>query len=506
MTRLASHILLVRRRVVVLLLFFASALMTGGSALPENNSARIDRISFSPAGETEYHLRLHSDREIPWYGIAPLEAADGLRLTLLNARLAENAVLDTAEGPVESYTAYEENGKVVVDAIFSVSDLKTTVHQDPDSYDIILVITGRFDRPLSDILFRLAQSATARSDTTATIASKPEVTDSRNDSSRIQEETHGITNIPNRIPVVDPVALPRRSDIANVDAPSTEDSTGNSHASTEPVISDMDRMFAAALSRSTSAEQKTIGAENGQTNTASSQWTLDTVVIDAGHGGWDEGAFGLGGTLEKDLALDLAKKLGKLLTENLSVKVVYTRTDDRFISLAERGRFANQAGGKLFLSIHANSSKYRSARGTETFFLGMHRSDSAKVVMERENEVVKLESDGDQYQKLTQASLAQQALAQSSFMRHSEMLAEAIQRQFREGAIRRDRGVKQAGFYVLFGASMPAVLIELGFLTNPYEEKFLASDAGQTTMANAIFRAVESFKLEYEKTLQIASQ
>ncbi|GMQ80734.1 MAG: hypothetical protein BMS9Abin05_0162 [Rhodothermia bacterium] len=506
MTRRAAHTYSSARRVVVLLFVSVSVMMTVGSSVSDRGTAQIDRISFSPTGESEYHLRLHSDDEIPWFSTTDLEEMEGLRLTLLNTRLAPDPVLETAEGPVQGYTVREENGKVLLDVVFTVPGLNTAVHQDPDSFDMILVITGDFNLPSVKSLSLAELLSSSQSDSIDTVSLMPGTPEDLIDSSTLSRESRPSTPIPNRISVAGPAALPRRADIANIEKSSKGKSNGIAGSTPETVVSDMDRLFASALSKNAPSKQEKSSVDNRQSNTPGSQWKLDTIVIDAGHGGWDEGAFGPGGTLEKDLALDLAMELGQLLSKKLGVNVVYTRTDDRFISLAERGRIANQAGGKLFLSIHANSSKYRSARGTETFFLGIHRSDSAQVVMERENEVIKLESDSDQYRKYTQASLARQALAQSSFMRHSERLAEVVQKHFRDGAIRRDRGVKQAGFYVLFGASMPAVLIELGFLTNPYEERFLASADGQTSMANAIFRAVETFKLEYEKSLQIASQ
>jgi len=480
--------------------------MAGGWSGGESGTAQINRISFSSAGEAEYHIRIHSDLEIPWYSTTDLESEEGLRLTLLNTRLSSGVVLETADWPIQSYSAREENGKVLLDAIFSVPGAKTIVQQDVDNYDLILVITGDFYRPAAKSLSLAELLSSSRSDSMNADSVTSEMPEDRPDS--IGALAVSVPSMPvlNRISVAGTAALPRRYDMSKVEQSFREDSTAVEKSDPGSVISDIDRLFSGAMSKNSPSSQKSAAADRQQTDLPGHEWHLDTIVIDAGHGGWDYGAFGSGGTLEKNLALALAKELGALLSENLGVKVVYTRTDDRFIPLAERGRIANQAGGKLFLSIHANSSKNRSARGTETFFLGVHRSDSAQVVMERENEVIKLEPDRDQYRQFTQASLAQQALAQSSFLRHSESLAEAIQKQFRDGAIRRDRGVKQAGFYVLFGASMPAVLIELGFLTNPYEETFLASRSGQTTMANAIFRAVETFKLEYEKTLQIASQ
>lgn len=229
------------------------------------------------------------------------------------------------------------------------------------------------------------------------------------------------------------------------------------------------------------------------------RWVLDTVVIDPGHGGRDHGALGPRGEREKDIVLAVSRKLGAYLEELLGINVVYTRTDDTFIPLNERGRLANRAGGKLFVSLHANSAPDRRAQGTETFFVGMHKSDAARRVMERENEVIRFEEDTSVYEQFTPDDLVRLQLAQSAYMRHSEALASEIQSQFRDRVGRRNRGVKQAGFYVLWSASMPAVLVELGFLSNPAEARFMASDEGQTYLASAIFRSIRTFKQSYEK-------
>lgn len=240
--------------------------------------------------------------------------------------------------------------------------------------------------------------------------------------------------------------------------------------------------------------------------TARTRWNLDTVVIDAGHGGHDPGTIGAGGIREKDVVLAVSKKLGHYLEELLGLNVIYTRGDDRFIDLKDRGRMANEAGGKLFISIHANSARSRSARGAEVFFLGMHKTDAAQKVMERENSVIQYESNPDHYASLDRQSQILQTLAQSAYMRKSEELADLIMTQFAERVHRETRGVKQAGFYVLFGASMPAVLVELGFLSNPSEAAFLSSENGQTYMASAIFRAVRDFKEKYDRDLHLANQ
>ncbi|NBC01974.1 MAG: N-acetylmuramoyl-L-alanine amidase [Bacteroidetes bacterium] len=246
-----------------------------------------------------------------------------------------------------------------------------------------------------------------------------------------------------------------------------------------------------------------VGAEDRPSPAeASARWRLDTVVIDAGHGGRDPGAVGYNGIREKDVVLATAKQLGQYIEERLEgVSVIYTRSDDTFIELADRGKLANRAGGKLFISIHANSARAGSARGAETYILGTHRSEQARRVMELENSVIRFEQDTKQYEAFDQSDLIMQTLTHSAYLRNSERLASLIQDQFSERVQRRSRGVKQAGFYVLWGASMPAVLVELGFISNPDEARFLASERGQTYMASAIFRAVRDYKEQYEKGL-----
>lgn len=233
-------------------------------------------------------------------------------------------------------------------------------------------------------------------------------------------------------------------------------------------------------------------------------WRFDTIVIDAGHGGHDPGAVA-NGVREKDINLKVALKLGAYLEELLGVKVVYTRTDDRFVELHERGHIANEAGAKLFISIHANSfPKKPQVRGTETYFLGMHKTDEAKDVIERENSVVKLESNPDQYNSFFEGSIMR-SLALSANLRLSEKLAMKVNTEFVERARRPSRGVKQAGFIVLWAASMPAILVEMGYVTNRFEAAYLNSEQGQDYIASAIFRAVRDYKAEYEKGLELTA-
>lgn len=255
------------------------------------------------------------------------------------------------------------------------------------------------------------------------------------------------------------------------------------------------------LARTASA---TSGRSDGASREARERWRLDTVVIDAGHGGKDPGATA-NGLREKDLVLKVARKLGGYLESLLDLNVVYTRTDDRFIELEERGHIANRAGAKLFISLHINAAGARSARGTETFFLGQHKSEAARKVMERENSVIRFEDNPEDYDEYNEDALVRQMLTQSAYMRQSQKLAGLIEDQFANRVHRRSRGVHQAGFYVLWSASMPAVLVELGFLTNPAEARFLNSEQGQDYMASAVFRAVRDYKANYEKGIESAS-
>jgi N-acetylmuramoyl-L-alanine amidase len=237
---------------------------------------------------------------------------------------------------------------------------------------------------------------------------------------------------------------------------------------------------------------------SGASKAARERWKLDTVVIDPGHGGKDPGATA-NGLMEKDIVLDVAHKLGNYIENRLDVNVVFTRKDDRFIPLEERGHMANEAGAKLFISLHVNAARARAAHGTETYFLGRSKTEAAEKVMERENSVIKYEENTEKYEDYDEEALVRQTLTQSAYMRQSQELASLVQTQFEERVQRKSRGVHQAGFYVLWSASMPSVLVELGFLTNSAEARYLNSDRGQTYLASALFRAVRKYKGQYEK-------
>ena len=225
------------------------------------------------------------------------------------------------------------------------------------------------------------------------------------------------------------------------------------------------------------------------------KWEFKTIVIDAGHGGKDPGAVGYRGTKEKDIALDVAKRLEKKLSKNLNVKIVMTRDEDIFLRLSERTKIANENNGSLFISIHTNAAEDRRASGFETFLIGPNKNEAAVRVAARENAVLELE--GISGQKLTNEDLIKATIAQSAFASKSEQFASMVQDEIKKRVQSKDRGVKQAGFYVLMGASMPNVLVELGFISNPSEEKKLRSPQYRDQLATAIYRAVE----QYQKTL-----
>ncbi len=237
-----------------------------------------------------------------------------------------------------------------------------------------------------------------------------------------------------------------------------------------------------------------------------SRWKLDCIVLDAGHGGQDPGTIGVKKTKEKDVTLSVALKLGKLIEENLSdVKVVYTRKNDTFIELDKRGQIANAAGGKLFISIHCNAARKKpsAANGFEVYLLRPGKTESAINIASRENEVVKLEKNyQDRYKELTEEQFILVTMAQNAYVRYSEQFAGHLQEEMKRYLPEKNNGVKQAGFYVLVGASMPNVLIETGYLSNKKEEQYLASSKGQDQLAAAIFQGIKKYKAEYERSLE----
>jgi len=226
--------------------------------------------------------------------------------------------------------------------------------------------------------------------------------------------------------------------------------------------------------------------------------TIKTVVIDAGHGGKDPGCHGTSAH-EKNVCLAMALELGKAIKAKYpGIKVVYTRDKDIFIELDERAHIANKANADLFICIHANSAS-PSAYGTETYVLGLHKTDAQAKIADRENSVIDLEADKEKYKEFDMSpdALIARQLQLSVYLDHSISFAQKLQSEFK-GIGRYDRGVKQAGFLVLYKTTMPSVLIETGFLTNGEEEKFLADTTNQRKMATAMFSAFEKYKKELE--------
>jgi len=226
---------------------------------------------------------------------------------------------------------------------------------------------------------------------------------------------------------------------------------------------------------------------------------LKTVVIDAGHGGKDPGCHGVSAQ-EKHVCLSMALMLGDMIKKNYpEIKVVYTRDTDVFVELADRAKIANKNNADLFICIHANAASAQ-AYGTETYVLGLHRTESQQQVAERENATIHLEDDGGAKYKdfdMSPDAIIARQIQLSIFLDQSISFASKLQKEFSTIG-RFDRGVKQAGFLVLYKTTMPSVLIETGFLTNPTEEKFLNTAETQRQMANAMFTAFKKYKNELE--------
>lgn len=236
-------------------------------------------------------------------------------------------------------------------------------------------------------------------------------------------------------------------------------------------------------------------------------WGKDfVVVIDAGHGGHDPGAVGKI-SKEKNINLNVALKVGNLIKKNCNdVKVIYTRSKDVFIPLARRAEIANNAKADLFISIHTNAlAKNRTAKGASTWTLGLAKSEANLEVAKRENAVILYESDyKTRYAGFNPNSAESYIIfefMQDKYMEQSVHLASLVQKQFRGSCRRVDRGVHQAGFLVLKASAMPSILIELGFISTPEEERYLNSEAGANTMANGIYRAFLNYKREHELRL-----
>jgi len=227
---------------------------------------------------------------------------------------------------------------------------------------------------------------------------------------------------------------------------------------------------------------------------------IGTLIIDPGHGGKDPGAVGAT-AYEKDIVLAVAQKLRDRLQETYpSMRVVLTREDDTFIPLHERGAKALEAKGDFFLSLHCNGMRNKSKRGAETYILGVNPGQENYNTIIAENEAILFEENyQDVYGDMdpsTPEGFIYFRLLKIVFRQESSRLAELIQKEFKlRGRI--DRGVKQAPFVVLYQSGMPAVLAEMGFITNPEEERFLVSDSGQQVIAEALFQAIRGYNQSF---------
>jgi N-acetylmuramoyl-L-alanine amidase len=232
---------------------------------------------------------------------------------------------------------------------------------------------------------------------------------------------------------------------------------------------------------------------------------LRTIVLDAGHGGHDSGATGPTGLMEKDLVLDVTKRVARLVDDRLGLKVLLTRDTDVFVPLRERTSFANRQRADLFVSIHANAHRERDADGVETYFLSSEATDNgARQVAAAENGAVQLEPGGRGTGKVDIVRTILWDLAQSEFQVESERLAEVVHDSVTKTLRIGNRGVKQAGFYVLGGAAMPAILLEIGFVTNPREERKLRESRHRDDLARAILLGIAEYKRQWDQRLRAA--
>jgi N-acetylmuramoyl-L-alanine amidase len=231
------------------------------------------------------------------------------------------------------------------------------------------------------------------------------------------------------------------------------------------------------------------------------KYKIKTVVIDPGHGGKDPGCHGKS-TEEADVTLKVALELGRIIKENCpDVKVVYTRTSDKFVELHDRAALANKQNADLFISIHCNSGP-KSVSGTETFTMGLHTSEENLEVAKRENSVIvkeeNYEKKYDGYDPDSPMAHILMANYQKAFMESSINFAGKIEKQFKTKLKKNSRGVKQAGLLVLWKTYMPSVLIEIGFLTNANEEKYMNNKTNRTYIASCVYRAFKEYKNEVE--------
>jgi len=229
---------------------------------------------------------------------------------------------------------------------------------------------------------------------------------------------------------------------------------------------------------------------------------MKKIVLDAGHGGKDPGNLGAR-SKEKDINLAVTLLVGKYIKENMpDVEVIYTRDDDSYPTVYERPKIANVNKADLFISIHSNSAANKSAFGTETFVMGTKHFEANFDIVKKENSVILLEENYEEnyegFDPTSPESYMMFNLMSKAYIENSLTLADHIETQFRDRVGRKSRGVKQGPFYVLWTPSMPSVLVELGFLSNSEEEKFLMTQEGKEYMASAIYRSIKDYKDQIE--------
>lgn len=232
------------------------------------------------------------------------------------------------------------------------------------------------------------------------------------------------------------------------------------------------------------------------------EYKIKTLVIDAGHGGKDPGCHGKSHK-EAEITLKVATMLGNLVKKNLpEVKVIYTRKDNRFVELHDRAKIANKNNADFFISIHCNSNPNKDVTGSETYTMGMHKSEGNLEVAKRENAVV-LQEDNylEKYEGFDPSSPLAHILFmnfQNAYMENSVKFADKAERFMNEQTGMRSRGVRQAGFLVLWKTTMPSALVEIGFLSNQNDEKLIGTQTGQESIAEGIFKAFNSYKHDIE--------
>lgn len=443
-----------------------------GFTQPEDAAqTEIRRVSFASRSDGQgIVIRLHAKAPLNAYSEPRFDDGNKIEVILFNAKLSDSYRFDSPSDPVTDLQVKERGGHLIFNfEVDEATKVETAAYPDQASNDLLVGVTLLQD----DRHKPIAQAAS------------PDAASDRSSADRGQKLPGRQVEKVNTEPVK---VVENKVDASK--APETNAKNENSETK------------AVKIEKAVAKGPLPISAISLTTEEKAEKWTLDTVVIDAGHGGKDPGAIA-NGVKEKDINLAVALKLGNYLEKFLKMNVVYTRTTDEFVELQERGHIANEAGAKLFISIHANSAPYSSrVTGTETYILGLHRTEKAKEVMERENNVVSMEANPDQYNAFYQNSILR-TLALSANLKMSEKLAGEIESQFSNRVHRKSRGVKQAGLIVLWAASMPAVLVELGYLTNRFEAAYLNSHQGQDYLASAIFRAVRDFKHDYEKGLNL---